>query len=102
MAINKLEEILSFHDGDIKKIMQNIDPVLMAKVLTASSEELQDKIFKNISENAVQQMKDDMKYMGVSQPDDEYIVELKDDMVKIINRLFPDHLKCDAGHDEWA
>jgi len=102
MAINKLEEILSFHDGDIKKIMQNIDPVLMAKVLTASSEELQDKIFKNISENAVQQMKDDMKYMGVSQPDDEYIVELKDDMVMIINRLFPDHLKCDAGHDEWA
>ena len=102
MAINKLEEILDFFDGDIQKIMLNVDSVFMAKVLTASSEELQNKIFKNISESAVIQMKDDMKYMGVSQPDDEYIVELKDDMVKIINRLFPDHLKCDAGKDEWA
>jgi len=102
MAINRFEQILDFYDRDIEEIMQKIDPIFVAKILANSTEEIQNKIFKNISEEAVKLIKKDLKHMETYAPSAEYINELKDDIVRIINRLFPNHDKYDAGKDEWA
>ena len=102
MDFSTFDDLVLYSDEEIKLILRNVDAKVLAKVLTASSEDIQNKIFKNLSEVALKEIKDDMNYMGPASPMDELVLEFKGEIIDIINELFPGPLIDDAGPDEWA
>ena len=103
MQIRTFEEILDFSDEAIKLILRNVDAKFLAKALTASSEKLKEKIFRNLSEAALKDIKEQMDYMGPSSPIDEFVLEVQCQIRDVVNELFPSRLLIDdAGPDEWA
>ena len=102
MRLDDFDDIVVYSDENVKKILREVDAKFLAKVLTASSDAIQNKIFSNLSETALEEIKSEMEYMGPSSPYDELVIELKADIIDIINGLFPAPLLDDAGSDEWA
>ncbi|MCG3137969.1 MAG: Flagellar motor switch protein FliG [Phycisphaerae bacterium] len=58
------EDIILVNDKGIQSILKEIDNDELALALKTASEELKDKIFRNMSERAVQLIREDMEYMG--------------------------------------
>ena len=56
--------ILKLDDKSIQKVMREVDSQELAKALKGESEAIQEKIFRNMSKNAAQMLKEDMEYMG--------------------------------------
>ena len=102
MQIRTFEEIINFSDDAIKLILKKIDPCFLAKALTASSEELKEKFFKNLSEPALIDIKEQINYMGPASPIDEVVLEMQGLIRDTVNELFPGPLIEDSGPDEWA
>ena len=61
---NAFDVIAGIDDLSIQRIMREVDSKDIAAALKAASKETQDKIFKNIGEQAVIMIKEDMEYMG--------------------------------------
>ena len=59
------ERILKLDDELITKVMRKTDSQELSIALRSASAEIQDKIFKNFSAKAVNQIKEDMEYMGM-------------------------------------
>jgi flagellar motor switch protein FliG len=74
------EDILMLDDRDIQKILQDIDIKELPVALKTASEELKEKIFKNLSDRAVETLKEEMEFMGPIR-----IKEVEDMQRKIIN-----------------
>jgi len=58
------EDLLQVDDRSFREILQNIDNQEVIKALKTASEEMKEKIFKNLSERAAQMLKEDMEVMG--------------------------------------
>ena len=58
------EDILKVDDKGIQQILKEIDNEELALALKTASPDLQNKIFKNMSERAATLIKEDMQYMG--------------------------------------
>ena len=58
------EDILLVNDKGIQSVLKEVDNDELALALKTASEELKDKIFKNMSERAAQLIQEDMEYMG--------------------------------------
>ncbi len=58
------EDILLVNDKGIQAVLKEIDNEDLALALKTASDELKDKIFKNMSERAQQLIGEDMEYMG--------------------------------------
>ena len=58
------EDLLQIDDRNFREILQNVDNQGLAKALKTASEELKEKIFKNLSERAADMLKEDMEVMG--------------------------------------
>ncbi len=58
------EDILLVNDKGIQLVLKEIENEELALALKTASEELQEKIFKNMSDRASQLIKEDMEYMG--------------------------------------
>ena len=56
--------LLRLDDKAIQKVMREVDSQELAKALKGESEAVQERIFSNMSKNAAQMLKEDMKYMG--------------------------------------
>ena len=59
------ERILKLDDELITKVMRETDSQELSIALRGASAEIQDKIFRNFSAKAVNQIKEDMEYMGM-------------------------------------
>lgn len=58
------EDLASLADESIQKIIKEVDSKTMALSLKATSDELQDKIFDNMSERAAGMLRDELEYLG--------------------------------------
>jgi hypothetical protein len=61
---------LSLDDRSIQKIFREIDNQELARALIGVSVEIQNKIFKNMSERTSEMLKEDLEYMGHIPPKD--------------------------------
>jgi len=58
------EDIINLNDSDIQHIVKEIDSKTLALSLKASSKELKNKIFKNMTERAAEMLEDELQYLG--------------------------------------
>ncbi len=79
------EDILMVNDKGIQSMMKEVDNDDLSLALKTASQELKDKIFKNMSERAAQLIKEDMDYMGPVRVSDVEGAQQK--IVDVVRRL---------------
>lgn len=79
------EDILLVNDKGIQSVLKEIDNEELALALKTASEELKEKIFKNMSERASQLIQEDMQYMGPVRVSDVEMAQQK--IVDVVRRL---------------
>lgn len=79
------EDILLVNDKGIQSVLKEVDNEELALALKTASEELREKIFKNMSERASQLIKEDMEFMGPVRVADVEGAQQK--IVDIVRRL---------------
>jgi flagellar motor switch protein FliG len=58
------EDVIKLDDRSIQRIMQEVDGKELSVALKTASEELKEKIYRNMSDRAVETLKEEMEYMG--------------------------------------
>ena len=79
------EDILLVSDKGIQSVLKEVDNESLALALKTGSEELKEKIFKNMSERASQLISEDMQYMGPVRVSDVEAAQQK--IVDVVRRL---------------
>lgn len=79
------EDVLKVDDKGIQAILKEIDNDELGLALKTASTELQNKIFKNMSERAASLIKEDMQYMGPVRVSD--VESAQQRIVDIVRRL---------------
>ncbi|HEV8604147.1 MAG TPA: flagellar motor switch protein FliG [Tepidisphaeraceae bacterium] len=79
------EDILLVNDKGIQSVLKEIDNDELSLALKTASEELKQKIFKNMSERAAQLIQEDMQYMGPVRVSDVEAAQQK--IVDVVRRL---------------
>jgi flagellar motor switch protein FliG len=79
------EDILLVNDKGIQSVLKEVDNEELSLALKTASQELKDKIFKNMSERAAQLIQEDMQYMGPVRVSDVETAQQK--IVDIVRRL---------------
>ncbi len=79
------EDIMMVDDRGIQSVLKEIDNADLALALRTASEELKEKIFKNMSERASQLIREDMEYMGPVRVSDVEAAQQK--IVDVVRRL---------------
>lgn len=79
------EDIMMVNDKGIQSMLKEVDNDDLALALKTASQDLKDKIFKNMSERAAQLIKEDMEYMGPVRVSDVESAQQK--IVDVVRRL---------------
>jgi flagellar motor switch protein FliG len=79
------EDILLVNDKGIQAVLKEVDNEELSLALKTASEELKQKIFKNMSERAAQLIQEDMQYMGPVRVSDVEGAQQK--IVDVVRRL---------------
>jgi len=79
------EDILLVNDKGIQSVLKEVDNEELSLALKTASQELKDKIFKNMSERAAQLIAEDMQYMGPVRVSDVESAQQK--IVDVVRRL---------------
>lgn len=58
------EDIIVLDDRGIQQVLKEIDPKDLAMALKGSSDEVKEKVFKNMSQRAAETIREDMEFMG--------------------------------------
>ena len=79
------EDILLVNDKGIQAVLKEVEHDELALALKTASEELQEKVFRNMSERAATLIKEDMEYMGPVRVSD--VEQAQQRIVDIVRRL---------------
>ena len=79
------EDINLVNDKGIQSVLKEVDNDELALALKTASDELQEKIFRNMSERAAQLIKEDMQYMGPVRVTDVEAAQQR--IVDVVRRL---------------
>jgi flagellar motor switch protein FliG len=79
------EDILLVNDKGIQSVLKEVENEELSLALKTASQELKDKIFKNMSERAAQLIGEDMQYMGPVRVSDVEAAQQK--IVDVVRRL---------------
>ncbi len=79
------EDILLVNDKGIQSVLKEVDNEELALALKTASDELKQKIFKNMSERAAELITEDMQYMGPVRVSDVESAQQK--IVDVVRRL---------------
>jgi hypothetical protein len=79
------EDIARMHDVDMSAILKNVESSLWVIALQGTSEELGEKIYKNISKRAAKMLQEEIEYHSPS--DQPHIENARCEIVYIMNRL---------------
>jgi flagellar motor switch protein FliG len=79
------EDILLVNDKGIQAVLKEVDNEELAIALKTASPELQEKIFKNMSERAASLIKEEMQFMGPVRVSD--VEQAQQKIVDIVRRL---------------
>ncbi|GHT87921.1 flagellar motor switch protein FliG [Spirochaetia bacterium] len=94
------EDIVMLDDRAIQRVMREVDSQELSKALKSVDNEVQDKIFRNMSKRAAQMLKEDMEFMGPVRLKD--VEEAQQKIVGIIRHLEEtgEIVVARAGEDE--
>ena len=79
------EDINLVNDKGIQSVLKEVDNDELALALKTASDELKEKIFKNMSERAMELIKEDMEYMGPVRVSDVEAAQQR--VVDVVRRL---------------
>jgi flagellar motor switch protein FliG len=79
------EDIIMLDDGSIQKVLREVDVKELSLALKGVAEEVQQRIFRNMSERAANMLKEDMEFMGPVRL--RNVEEAQQRIVGIIRRL---------------
>lgn len=79
------EDINNVNDKGIQAVLKEVDNDELALALKTASEELKDKIFRNMSERAATLIQEDMQYMGPVRVSD--VEQAQQRIVDVVRRL---------------
>ncbi len=79
------EDILTLDDASIQKVMREVDGKELALALKGVGDEVQARIFKNMSERAASMLREDMEFMGPVRL--RQVEEAQQRIVSIVRRL---------------
>jgi len=79
------EDIVKLPDPSIQRVLREVDPKDLAKAMRATNEDVQERIFKNMSKRASDMLRDEIKYMGPVRLRD--VEESQQKIVQVIRRL---------------
>jgi flagellar motor switch protein FliG len=79
------EDIMLLNDKGIQSVLKEVDNDALSLALKTASDELKQKIFKNMSERAAQLIQEDMQYMGPVRVSDVESAQQK--IVDVVRRL---------------
>jgi flagellar motor switch protein FliG len=79
------EDIMLVNDKGIQSVLKEIDNDALALALKTASDELKNKIFKNMSERAAQLIAEDMQFMGPVRVSD--VEQAQQKIVDVVRRL---------------
>ncbi|MGE4158629.1 MAG: flagellar motor switch protein FliG [Planctomycetota bacterium] len=79
------EDLLLVNDKGVQKVLKEVDGEELSKAMKTASEELKDKIFRNMSERAAAMVKEDMEYMGPVRVSE--VEQAQQRIVDIVRRL---------------
>lgn len=79
------EDVVQLDDRAIQAVLKEVDVKELATALKGVSEEVKQKIFRNLSERAVNMLQEDMEYMGPVKT--RVVEEAQQKVVTVIRRL---------------
>ena len=79
------EDIMMVNDKGIQSMLKEVDNDDLSLALKTASQDLKDKIFKNMSERAAQLIQEDMQYMGPVRVSD--VEQAQQKIVDVVRRL---------------
>lgn len=79
------EDILTLDDNSIRRVLREVDLKDLALALKAASEEVANRIYRNLSKRAGEMLREDIEYMGPVRLRD--VEEAQQRIVQIIRRL---------------
>jgi flagellar motor switch protein FliG len=79
------EDILLVNDKGVQSVLKEVDQEELAMALKAASEDVKNKILKNMSERAATLIKEDMEYMGPTRLSDVEAAQQR--IVDVVRRL---------------
>ena len=79
------EDIISLDDASIQRVIREVDSTDLAKALKGASDEVKERIFRNISRRAAEMLREDLEFMGPVRLRE--VEEAQQHVVKIIRRL---------------
>ena len=79
------EDIILVNDKGIQSVLKEIDNDELSLALKTASDDLKDKMFRNMSERAVELVKEDMEYMGPVRISDVEAAQQR--IVDVVRRL---------------
>jgi hypothetical protein len=79
------EDILLVNDKGIQSVLKEVENEVLSLALKTASEELKQKIFKNMSERAAQLIQEDMQFMGPVRVSD--VEQAQQKIVDVVRRL---------------
>ena len=96
------EDILLIDDQGIMEILKRVDKKSLAVALKGSNDELKTKFFKNMSQRAVEMLKEEMEYLGPVRVRD--VEKSQHEIVEIVRQLEEEGVIVigGAGGDEYV
>lgn len=79
------EDLMLVNDTGVQKVLKEVDSDELAKALKTASEELKEKVFRNMSERAATMVQEDMEYMGPVRVSE--VEQAQQRIVDIVRRL---------------
>ncbi len=58
------EDVITLDDSSIQRVVREVDSKELAKALKGSSEEVKERIFRNVSKRAAEMLREDLDFMG--------------------------------------
>jgi len=79
------EDILKLADQDIQAILKNVETSQWASALKGASEELKEKIFRNMSKRAAKMLQEEMEFLGPMRASD--VERVQQEIVDVVRKL---------------
>jgi len=79
------EDVVKLDDRTVQRILQDVDMKDLPIALKTASDQLREKIFKNLSDRAVQTLKEEIEYMGPVRV--KQVEEIQQKIVYVIRNL---------------
>ena len=79
------DDLVNVEDRSMQRILKEVDTSELALALKTASEEVQEKVYKNISKRAVELIKEEIEYMGPVRVKD--VEDAQQRIVNVVRRL---------------